>query len=81
MALLRWLWPVKMLFIMPWSMLGIVPLIAGLLSGLFGVYQFRGAGTNIRPFREADTSEDRPAVGPSQQHRPDDGQVRARLSW
>jgi protein-S-isoprenylcysteine O-methyltransferase Ste14 len=55
MALLRWLCPVKMLFIQPWSLLGIVPIVGGLLSGFLGVNQFRSVGTNIRPFREADT--------------------------
>jgi protein-S-isoprenylcysteine O-methyltransferase Ste14 len=54
MALLRWLWPIKMLFPMPWSLLGIVPIILGLISGFLGAFKFRSAGTNIRPFRDAD---------------------------
>ena len=55
MALLRRLWPITALFPFPWSWLGIVPIIAGLLFGLSGFAQFRRAGTNIRPFRDADT--------------------------
>jgi protein-S-isoprenylcysteine O-methyltransferase Ste14 len=54
-AALRWLCPIRMLFSMPWSLLGIVPILVGLLSGILGVYQFRKAGTVIRPFREATT--------------------------
>ncbi len=54
MALLRWLWPIKMLFEMPWSLLGIVPILLGLMSALLGAFKFRSVGTNIRPFRDAD---------------------------
>jgi protein-S-isoprenylcysteine O-methyltransferase Ste14 len=55
MALLRWLWPITTPFPRPWSLLGIVPILAGLLVGRSGIVQFRRARTNIRPFREADT--------------------------
>jgi protein-S-isoprenylcysteine O-methyltransferase Ste14 len=54
MALMRWLWPIVILFLRPWSLLGIVPIVFGLLLGLSGVVQFRRSSTNIRPFREAD---------------------------
>ena len=55
MALLRRLWPITILFPAPWSFLGIVPILAGLLVGFSGIAQFRRVRTNIRPFREADT--------------------------
>ena len=54
MGLLCWVWPMTILFPHPWSRLGIAPLIMSLLAGLSGVIAFRGANTNIRPFREAD---------------------------
>jgi len=55
MSLLRWLSPIAIIFPKPWSWLGILPICTGLMLGLSGVYQFRKAKTNIRPFREADT--------------------------
>src|SRR5437868_317626 len=54
MALLRWVWPVTILFPLPWALMGILPITIGSLSRFLGVYQFRSTGTNIRPFREAD---------------------------
>ena len=54
MALLRWLWPIAVLFTPPWSFVGVVPVVAGLLLGFSGVARFRRTGTNVMPFREAD---------------------------
>jgi protein-S-isoprenylcysteine O-methyltransferase Ste14 len=54
MALLRWRWPVAILFPRPWSFLGAIAVLAGLLVGFAGLVQFRRANTNILPFREAD---------------------------
>lgn len=54
MVVLRWLLPIKMLIDSPWNLIGIVPMILGLAIGFSGVYQFRKAKTNIRPFKEAD---------------------------
>jgi protein-S-isoprenylcysteine O-methyltransferase Ste14 len=55
MLALRWLWPVTMLFPMPWAKLGTVPILVGLLFGILGAREFHRARTNIRPFKEADT--------------------------
>jgi protein-S-isoprenylcysteine O-methyltransferase Ste14 len=55
MALLRWRWPVAILFPRSWSFLGAIAVLVGLLVGFAGLVQFRRANTNILPFREADT--------------------------
>jgi protein-S-isoprenylcysteine O-methyltransferase Ste14 len=55
MGLLRWLWPIRLLFPAPYHLLGVVPIVVGLVSGFSGMLQFRKAKTNLRPFVEADT--------------------------
>ncbi|HEY8666142.1 MAG TPA: isoprenylcysteine carboxylmethyltransferase family protein [Tepidisphaeraceae bacterium] len=54
MVLLRWLWPLRVVLPFPYNLLGIVPIIAGILSGLLGIRQFLKVHTNILPFRDAD---------------------------
>jgi len=54
MGLLRWLWPVRIIFPFPCNLLGLVPILAGLFIGFWGVGQFRKAKTNIKPFKEPD---------------------------
>jgi protein-S-isoprenylcysteine O-methyltransferase Ste14 len=54
MGLLRWLWPIRIAIPYPYKLLGMVPVLAGLLLVLLGVRQFRKAQTNIRPFRQPD---------------------------
>jgi protein-S-isoprenylcysteine O-methyltransferase Ste14 len=54
MAQQRWLWPVRIIFPFPYNLLGTAPILAGLLIGFWGVWQFRRAGTKIRPYREPD---------------------------
>ena len=54
MGLLRRFWPVQIVLPTPYNLLGIVPIMAGLLVGFSGFLQFRKAKTNIRPFKEAD---------------------------
>jgi protein-S-isoprenylcysteine O-methyltransferase Ste14 len=54
MVLLRWLWPIALVFPSPWRWLGLVPIFIGLTIGAMGAKQFIKAKTNIRTFREAD---------------------------
>src|SRR3989442_7512425 len=54
MALLRWMWPITLLFPRPWCWLGLLPILFGLASAAMGAREFIRAKTNIRPFREAD---------------------------
>ena len=54
MFLLRWLWPITLLFPRPWSWLGVVPILIGVAIGAMGAREFVRARTNIRPFKEAD---------------------------
>jgi protein-S-isoprenylcysteine O-methyltransferase Ste14 len=54
MGLLRWLWPVRVIFPFPFNLLGIVPILAGLLIGFWGVWQFRKSKANVRPFTQPD---------------------------
>ena len=54
MLLLRWLWPVTILFPPPWAWLGLAPVLIGIATGAAGVREFVKAKTNIRPFKEAD---------------------------
>ncbi len=54
MGMLRWLWPVRVIFRCPYNLLGLVPILAGLFLGGWGVGQFRKARTNIKPFKEPD---------------------------
>lgn len=54
MGLLRWLWPVRIIFPFPFNLLGIVPILAGLLIGFWGVWQFRKSRANIKPFTQPD---------------------------
>ena len=55
MSLLRWLWPLMIVFAKPYNLLGIAPVLVGFLSGLLGALHFRKSKTNIRPFVEPDT--------------------------
>jgi protein-S-isoprenylcysteine O-methyltransferase Ste14 len=55
MSLLRWLWPLWIVFPPPYNRLGVVAVVAGLLLALLAILRFRSAGTNLWPFREADT--------------------------
>ena len=52
MALLRWLWPVRIISPFPYNLFGIVPILAGLLFTLLGVRQFRKSRANIKPFQQ-----------------------------
>jgi protein-S-isoprenylcysteine O-methyltransferase Ste14 len=54
MFLLRWLWPITLLFPRPWSWLGLMPILVGVASGAMGAREFVRTKTNIRAFREAD---------------------------
>src|SRR4051812_14783208 len=54
MTLLRWLWPITVLFPRPWCWLGLLPIFIGLATGAMGIREFIKAKTNILPFREAD---------------------------
>ena len=54
MLLLRWLWPITLVFPNSWRWLGLAPIVIGLITGAMGALQFIKAKTNIRPFREAD---------------------------
>jgi protein-S-isoprenylcysteine O-methyltransferase Ste14 len=54
MVLLRWFWPIMMFAPFPYNLLGIVPIILGLGTGIAGAITFRKAKTNLRPFTEAD---------------------------
>lgn len=54
MALLRWAWPIAIVFPKPWCWLGLAPIVIGLATGAMGAREFFKAKTNILPFREAD---------------------------
>ena len=53
-GLLKWAWPLKIVFHSPYNLLGLVPMALGLSSVFLGVRQFGKAKTNLRPFKEAD---------------------------
>src|SRR4051812_18481371 len=55
MVLLRWLWPINIVFPSPWRWLGVLPIVVGIATGAMGATQFIKAKTTLRPFREADT--------------------------
>jgi protein-S-isoprenylcysteine O-methyltransferase Ste14 len=55
MVLLRWLWPINIVFPSPWRWLGVLAIFVGIATGAMGARQFIKAKTNLRPFREADT--------------------------
>jgi protein-S-isoprenylcysteine O-methyltransferase Ste14 len=54
MILVRYLWPVKVIFPFPYNLLGVLPVGLGLCLGFLGMLKFRKVKTNIRPFKEAD---------------------------
>jgi protein-S-isoprenylcysteine O-methyltransferase Ste14 len=54
MALLRWVWPITVVFPKPWCWLGLLSILVGLTTGAFGARQFIKAKTNFRTFKEAD---------------------------
>ena len=55
MIFLRWTWPVGVLLRYPINLVGLVPVITGLVSGGAGVFIFLRKRTNIHPFRKPDT--------------------------
>ena len=54
MALLRWLWPIAMIFPGSMNLAGVVPIILGMATGGTGAFKFVKERTNIHPFQEAD---------------------------
>ncbi len=50
MLLLRWAWPVRVLYQAPFTFFGIIPLGLGFLAMIVGWGQFRRSGANINTF-------------------------------
>lgn len=55
MTLLRFFYPVAVIFPFPYNYLGLLPLLAGIFVAVKGVRHILAARTNLAPFREADT--------------------------
>jgi protein-S-isoprenylcysteine O-methyltransferase Ste14 len=51
MLALHFLWPVTTLVPLPWSLLGLIPLIAGVAINLQADASFHKAGTTVKPFQ------------------------------
>jgi protein-S-isoprenylcysteine O-methyltransferase Ste14 len=54
MGLVRLFWPIKVIMGYPFSLMGLMPLLMGLMLGGTGAFKFFRERTNIHPFHEAD---------------------------
>ena len=52
MVLLRWAWPIGIVFPVPINLLGTVPLLLGVFVSVSAERQFARVGTNVNPFGE-----------------------------
>jgi len=54
-ALLHFLLPLHQLIVFPWRLLGLVPLVIGVVLNLLADRAFKKHGTTVKPFEESNT--------------------------